>query len=129
MNLDDAPQQPDDSDDSADPYWEWVFSEAHDIEYWVVREGRLVPAERGDLERIAEWERERAALPRLHQWERARKRQPARGISLVTRFVSWCAGLGSRAVGKHPGEPKSTERVRMSAGDGVRRHRSDVAPH
>lgn len=122
MSLDDSPWQPDDTP-AADPYLEWVFSEAHDIEYWVVRDGRLVPAESSDLERIAEWERERSAVPRLHQWER--QKVPARPPSVVVRFVAWCAGLRRYAVWAHPAGPKAIETIVES--DDSSRRRSDAA--
>lgn len=128
MGMDDTPWQPGDDDDSADPYREWVFSDAHDIEYWAIREGRLVPAERGDLERIAEWERERDALPRLRQWER--EKQSVRSPGVVVRVAAWCVRLGRQATRAYRTQPKATEHIQTStsASHGVPRRRSDVAP-
>ena len=119
MSMDQGPRQS--GDDSADPYLEWVFSGAHDIEYWVVRGGHLAPADSGDLERIAEWEREWNALPRLRQWEWEREREPVALHGVFVRLVAWCAGLGRRAVRTHPAVPGGTERIQTttSASDGA----------
>ncbi len=128
MTMDDTPRQRDDNDDSADPYLEWVFSGAHDIEYWVVRDGRLVPAENGDLERIAERERERASVPRLRQWER--EKGAGRSSGVFARFVTWCAGLRRHPARPHFARAQASERIETSttASDSAPRRQSNVVP-
>ncbi|HEX6797807.1 MAG TPA: hypothetical protein VF116_08850 [Ktedonobacterales bacterium] len=60
MSMGDALWQRDD-EGATDPDVEWAFFGAHAIEYWVVRDGRLVPADGSDLERIAASARRRRA--------------------------------------------------------------------
>lgn len=105
MTDDEAPWQP--GDESADADVEWAFSGAHDIEFWVVREGQLVPAESADLERIAERERERSALPRLRTWERDQRHEHR--PSVTSRIVSWCRGFSRRVRKARPAEQLAVE--------------------
>lgn len=108
--------------DATDPDVEWAFFGPHDIEYWVVRDGQLVPADGSELERIAEWERERAARARLLRWER--EQAPVRMPSVFVRLVSWCRGLSRRTARVRRAESRVVE----GQGDGTPRHWSDVAP-
>lgn len=121
MSMGDEPWRPDD-DGAADPDVEWAFFGAHAIEYWVVRDGRLVPAKGSELERIAECERELGAQARLLGWERERRRR-GHQPSVIARFVWWCRGLVRSAVPAHLVEPKTT----ASQGESAPRRQSDVA--
>lgn len=122
MRMDDRPWQPSgDSEDRADPDMEWAFFGVHDIEYWVVRDGRLVPADASELERIAEGERERAAQARLLRWEREQRYDQRPGV--IARFVAWCHDLA-----RHPQHvPATKPPVVERSGDGTPHRRSDVA--
>lgn len=121
MGMSNGPWPPDD-DRVTDPDVEWAFFGPHDVEYWVVRDGQLVPAEDSELERILERERERAAQGRLLRWEREQRH--ARRPGVVLRFVSWCRRLFRRApAGVHRAEPTTTE----GHADQATRRRSDIA--
>lgn len=107
MGMSDEQWQPED-DSTTDPDVEWAFFGAHAIEYWVVRDGRLVPADGSELEHIAERERERAAEVRLLRWERGQRQTRQPGV--VVRVVSWCRGVlwrGPESV--HRAGPKMVE--------------------
>lgn len=59
---------------------------AHEIEYWVREENRLVPATADEIAQIQEWEREQSAHLRLQRWredERRRNVWPARLLHWV----------------------------------------------
>lgn len=106
---------------ATDPDVEWAFFGAHAIEYWVVRGGRLVPADGSELERIAERERERAVQARLLRWEREQRGAHQPGV--VARFVWRCRGLLRRA-------PKRGRLAAVSAAEdqrGAPRHQPGVA--
>lgn len=113
----------DGADGAADPDVEWALFGAHAIEYWVVRDGRLVPADGSELECIAERERERAAEARLLRWEREQRR--ARSPGVVARFVWRCYALFRRGSGH--GRPASASATEDHGGS-LPRHWSDVAP-
>lgn len=118
------PPGDDGADGATDPDVEWAFFGAHAIEYWVVRDGRMVPADGSELERIAERERERAAEARLLRWEREQRHVHRRRPGVVVRFVSRCRGLFRRAPAR--GRP-----ARVGAAEdqgGMPQHWSDVVP-
>lgn len=119
MSMDDEPLAPDDG--AADSDVEWAFFGVHDIEYWVVRGGRLVPADAAERERIAERERERSALPRLRRWEREQRH--ARLPDALGRVVWWCRGLLQRGAHVRAVEPRAAE----GRGHSMPRRRTDVA--
>lgn len=109
-------------DGATDPDVEWAFFGVHDIEYWVVRDGRLVPADATELERIAERERERAAQARLPHWERAQRQERRSGV--IARFVSRCRGwLRQSSARVRLPEPE----LDAGQGESTPRRRSDVA--
>ena len=64
---------------------------AHNIEYWVRRGNKLVPATADEVAQIHEWERESSARARLALWTRAEVRPwPARLLSGVPfRYAMW----------------------------------------
>lgn len=64
---------------------------AHDIEYWVRRENRLVPATAEDIERIRAWESQRVALLLVERWEREQPHP-------LGRWLARCRGWLRRAT-------------------------------
>lgn len=48
---------------------------AHDVEYWVRRGNRLVPATANEVARIHAWERERTTLARLERLKNGERRR------------------------------------------------------
>lgn len=120
MSMGDGPWQP--AGDAVMSDAEWTVFLTHESEYWVVREGRLAPADAAELERIAERERERTAQGRLLRWERERRRK-ARPAGVIARFVCWCRAVGL-SVGR--GNHASAD-VFEGSGDVPSRHPSDAA--
>jgi hypothetical protein len=54
----------------------------HDVEYWVRKGNRLVPATEAEVERIRAWERDRMTLARLER----RKEEERRRRSVIYRL-------------------------------------------
>ena len=63
---------------------------AHDIEYWVRRGNRLVPAAAEDIAQIQEWERELAAHARLERWRRDERRAQRWRVRFLRRALARC---------------------------------------
>lgn len=76
-----------DGDDLPDP-WEGD----HDIEYWVWREDRLVPAASDDLARIQEEERTREALFRLEHMQVCERKQAQSLMRRLSVARLWGSG-------------------------------------
>lgn len=72
----------------------------HDIEYWVPRGNRLVPATEEDIAHIQEWERERIAQARLARLKEAEYRSSRWPARLRQRL--------SAIVPRHPGIERDT---------------------
>ncbi len=78
--LDHVAEQIEDAGNATALDVEEAFGE-HDIEYWVPKRNRLVPATDEEIAQIQEWERERVAmrhLARLKEAERPNRRWNAR---------------------------------------------------
>jgi len=75
-------------DDGGELDVEDAFGE-HDIEYWVRRGNRLVPATHDDLARIQAWESERIARALVERCERAARRPwPLRLALRLRRLIA-----------------------------------------
>lgn len=70
----------------------------HDIEYWVRRGNRLVPAAAEDIAQIREWERELAAHVRLEQWRRDERRARRWRVRFPRRALVRCEAWMKRAL-------------------------------
>lgn len=81
--LERSPEREHDGEDAVDV--EDAFG-AHDIEYWVRRGDRLVPATEEDIARIRAWESQRVAWSLVAQWEREERRPVRRWLA---RWRGW----------------------------------------
>jgi CheY-like chemotaxis protein len=79
--VDDEPQ------DDSELDVEDMFGD-HDIEYWVRKGHKLVPATNDEIAQIHEWERESVALARLALWQR-RRGFPRSVVARLLRGVTW----------------------------------------
>ena len=70
----------------------------HDIEYWVRRGNKLVPATEDEVAQIHEWERESSALARLPLWE---QQQTGAGTGLA-RLLHGLGSARHRLGRSHP---------------------------
>lgn len=98
--LERSPKREHDGEDAVDV--EDAFG-AHDIEYWVRRDNRLVPATEEDIARIRAWESQRVAWSLAAPWEREER-------WLVRRWLTRCRGWLRREAG-HFGEGRQVRGV------------------
>lgn len=75
---------------------------AHDIEYWVRRGNRLVPATEEDIARIRAWEDQRVARSLVGRWKRDERR-------LSRRWLAWCRGWFRRDARRSGEEGRGLE--------------------
>jgi hypothetical protein len=89
----------------------------HDVEYWVRRDNRLVPATADEVARIHAWERERSMLARLERLkdeERRRRTVMFRLRIVIRRFLLHVPGAHDRSlVGADADAPAMDQRAHV----------------
>lgn len=82
----------------------------HDIEYWVRKGSRLVPATEAEIAQIQAWERERKTvwrLTRLKAAERLEQRWSARLLRSLRAVRFWRVPTSHSAAQRHAGKQHS----------------------
>lgn len=103
-----------------------AFFGDHDIEYWVHKDNRLVPATDDEVAEIQEWGRESSALARLDTWKHTQARSHSRFAWLLrgAKWVEQRLGLPRRPLDsgqEHEQEPNLRQRPSARPND-ARRH-------
>lgn len=107
VQFDQTDEPVDSAEDATALEVEDAFGE-HDIEFWVPKENRLVPATDEEIAQIQEWERERGAmrrLARLKEAERPNRRWNARLSGHLRALRLWRSMSAHHATQAHDNVP------------------------